>query len=55
MTEEEIYSDPRLIDDIDRHWLHFVKTDMSLHHQACILMVQPGPNMAFNITDKLGT
>ena len=55
MTEEEIYSDPRLIDEINRHWLRFVKTDMSLYHQASILMVQPGPDMAFNITDKLET
>lgn len=53
MMEEEIYSNPTLIDEINQHWLRFVKTDMSLHHKTSILMVQPRPNMVFDVTDML--
>ena len=53
LTEEEIYSDDRLIEEINIHWLNFIKNDMSSNHEATLLEVAALPNMEFTIAETM--
>lgn len=53
LTEQEIYSNPALIDEINLHWRNFIKSDVSLANLIAILEVKPETNMQFTVEETL--